>query len=165
MRHRLRETTGDSLALRQLLGRWLEKHPEVRTLSLFAALPGEPDLLALPELHPDRRWLFPRVDGDLLTFHQVTDPHRELLAGAFGIREPAAGTPVVPVGEIDAFLCPGLAFDARGGRLGRGRGFYDRMLAGARPDALKLGIGFAFQVVEDTCAEAHDVRMDEVLTQ
>ena len=50
-----------------------------------------------------------------------------------------------------------------GGRLGRGRGFYDRMLAKARPDALKLGICFEIQLVADTFPEPHDVRMDHVI--
>jgi 5-formyltetrahydrofolate cyclo-ligase len=77
--------------------------------------------------------------------------------------EPLPCLPELPVARIDAFFCPGLAFDSHGGRLGRGRGFYDRMLAQARPDALKVGVCFPRQLVSDTCPEAHDVRMDELV--
>ncbi|RYD45106.1 MAG: 5-formyltetrahydrofolate cyclo-ligase, partial [Verrucomicrobiaceae bacterium] len=95
-----------------------------------------------------------------LTFHTGEN----LAEGSFGIMEPAEGSPEVAVEEIDAFLCPGLAFDRKGGRLGRGRGFYDRLLAKAREDAVKIGLCHGFQMVEDTFSEEHDVRMDEVFT-
>lgn len=133
-------------------------------MAIFAALPGEPDLLPLVEHHPERRWVLPRVDGDFLTFHPVTDPENELISGAFGIREPRPDSTIIPIHEIDAFLCPGLAFDSSGNRLGRGRGFYDRMLEQARPDAHKLGVCFPFQVVADTFPEPHDIRMDALIT-
>lgn len=164
MRKRLREQDGDAADLRDAIRHWLSLHPESTTISLFAALPGEPDLLPLIELHPERRWVLPRVDGDALTFHAVTIPDNDLHLGAFNIREPLSSSPRVPVAEIDLFLCPGLAFDLQGNRLGRGRGFYDRMLAQARPDAFKLGVCFPFQIVADTFSEPHDIRMDGLIT-
>ncbi|WP_338287607.1 5-formyltetrahydrofolate cyclo-ligase [Luteolibacter sp. LG18] len=163
MRRRLRETPGDSAALREAIGRWLADHPDARVIAAFAALPGEPDLLPLVALHPERIWVFPTVRGEHLTFHPVTDTARDFEAGAFGIREPSPSLPETPAREIDAFLCPGLAFSPTGGRLGRGRGFYDRMLALARPDTVKLGVCFPFQIVENTFAEAHDIPMDGIL--
>ena len=132
-------------------------------ISAFAALPGEPDLLPLLAEFPDRQWIFPRVENDRLMLHPVADPSRDLLPGAFGIREPSPALPVIDVTAIDAFLCPGLAFDRNGGRLGRGRGFYDRLLAQARPNARKLGIAFSFQLVDDTFPEPHDMRMEKIL--
>ncbi|OYV04807.1 MAG: 5-formyltetrahydrofolate cyclo-ligase [Verrucomicrobiales bacterium VVV1] len=164
MRERLREHAGDSAALRDAIRRWLSEHPECRTVAIFAALPGEPDLLPLVTLHPERRWVLPKVQGDALSFHEVTAPEHELITGAFGIREPRADSPLVAIPEIDVFLCPGLAFDLLGNRLGRGRGFYDRMLEMARPDALKLGVCFPFQLVDDTFLEPHDIRMDGLIT-
>ena len=163
MRGLLREHTHDSATVREAVSRWLVAHPEVRTISAFAALPGEPDLLPLLTEFPDRQWIFPRVENAFLRLHPVDDPSTDLLPGAFGIREPSPALPVVDVTAIDAFLCPGLAFDSKGGRLGRGRGFYDRLLAQARPDARKLGIAFPFQLVADTFPEPHDMRMEEVL--
>ena len=143
---------------------WLAAQPALTTIAVFAALPGEVDLSELVIRHPERRWVYPRVNGNDLTFHAVTDPSAELSTGAFGIREPSSSLAPVAIGRIDVFLCPGLAFDARGGRLGRGRGFYDRMLAGARADALKIGVCFARHLVPDTFPEPHYVQMNAVVS-
>jgi 5-formyltetrahydrofolate cyclo-ligase len=164
MRRVLRENEHDSLPVRRALDDWLSQQPGLRTIAVFAALPGEPDLAELTTAHPERRWVYPRVDGDELVFHIVTNPARELMSGAYGILEPSPALAIVPLLEIDAFICPGLAFDHNGGRLGRGKGFYDRMLANAREDALKIGVCFAFQIVPDTHSETHDILMNEVVT-
>lgn len=164
MRRRLRDHAHDSGLVRAAISRWLDAHPAIRTVAAFAALPGEPDLLPLIATHPGHRWIYPRVEGDHLTLHLIQSPSYDLLPGAFGIREPSPALPTIPVDAIDAFLCPGLAFDRRGGRLGRGRGFYDRLLEHARPDALKLGVAFPFQLVDNTFSEPHDIHMDEIVT-
>jgi 5-formyltetrahydrofolate cyclo-ligase len=164
MRLLMREMPADPQAIHPLIGAWLSAHPERRTIAVFSALPGEVDLTEIVVSNPGRSWAWPRVEGDDLHFHQVENPDAQLMPGAFGIREPSADLPVTAVERIDAFFCPGLAFDPRGGRLGRGRGFYDRMLAKARPDALKIGVCFPWQIVADTFPEAHDVIMDEVLS-
>ncbi len=142
---------------------WLEAHTAPKTIAAFAALSGEVDLMDVISRHPERRWVFPRVEGNGLCFHAVGNPNVDLTTGAFGVREPSPALPVVEIAEIDAFLCPGLAFDANGGRLGRGKGFYDRMLAKARPDALRIGICFQAQRVDDTFSEPHDIAMDVVI--
>lgn len=163
MRHLLRDHPQDSRPIHRILDAWLARRPALQTFAVFSPLPGEIDLMELTANHPDRRWAYPRVTGKNLTFHIVKTPATELATGAFGILEPPPDLPEIPVAEIDAFFCPGLAFDASGGRLGRGKGFYDRMLAHARPDALKIGIGFTCQIVADTHAEPHDIHMDEVI--
>lgn len=154
----------DSVPVCEAARRWLAARPALRTVALFAALPEEVDLLPLVAWDPSRRWVFPRVCGDDLRFHEVRDVARDLLHGTLGIREPSPALPRVPLREIDAFLCPGLAFDPKGGRLGRGRGYYDRALASARPDAVKLGICHPVQRVADTFPQDHDVTMDEVIS-
>lgn len=165
MRRILLDEPPDSRTVCAALDRWFENHPGLRTIAVFAALPGEVDLSNFVQQHPDRRWVYPRIAGDDLVFHAVKHPAMELIQGPFGVREPFPTLPEVAIGDIDAFLCPGLAFDARGGRLGRGRGFYDRMLEGARPDALKIGVCFAHQIVEDTFPEPHDIHMDKVVSE
>ncbi len=117
------------------------------------------ELTEVCKTYPHLRWVYPKVTGHHLTFH----PGDSLQPGAYGILEPVDGSAEVPLEEIDAFICPGLAFDPAGHRLGRGRGFYDRLLAQARPDALKVGVCFPFQIVPDTFPEPHDVIMDEVI--
>ena len=152
-----RETPPDHACM--ALAQWLIAHPALRTIAIYSPLPGEVDLSILLQQRPDLHWVYPRVRGESLTFHSGGN----LLPGSFGILEPAEGSPEIAVCDIDAFICPGLAFDPRGGRLGRGRGFYDRVLANARNDALKIGVCFDSQIVPDTFAEAHDVHMDVVI--
>ena len=64
--------------------------------------------------------------------------------------------------KIDLALVPGMAFDAAGHRLGRGKGYYDRFL-GEHPHIYKIGVCFPFQRVAEVPSEAHDVVMDEVI--
>lgn len=134
-----------------------------KCIAIYSALPDEPSITALLDDLPRHRWLLPRVKEDHLIFHHVMDTSRDLRPGAFGILEPLPHLPIMTVTEIDIFVCPGLAFDIHGGRLGRGRGFYDRVLSGAREDALKIGVGFGCQMVRDTFAEKHDISMNTVI--
>ena len=164
MRQAMLAHSRDSGPLCDAAFHWLADHSFLQVIAVFAALPGEPDLTELVASHPDRKWVYPKVVGEHLAFHVVEDPAADLSPGAFGILEPVTGLPEIPIGEIDAFICPGLAFDAKGGRLGRGRGFYDRMLSMARPGAVRVGICFDHQLVPDTFPEAHDVMMDQVIS-
>jgi 5-formyltetrahydrofolate cyclo-ligase len=162
IRQELRDADPDPSTVVESLHHWLLKHPDIATITTFSPLPGEVDLTPLAAAHPDRRWVYPRVLGEHLTFHAISHPQSQLVPGAFGILEPPAHMPTVGIGEIDAFFCPGLAFDRHGGRLGRGKGFYDRILASARPDALKIGVCFPCQIVDNTHSQSHDIHMDAV---
>lgn len=164
MRQLMPDPPPDSAPACAALDAWIRDQPNLRTLAVFAALPGEVSLLEFITRHPEIRWAYPRVLSDQLVFHAVKNPQTDLLPGNFGIAEPSPTLPEIPAREIDAFLCPGLAFDASGGRLGRGKGFYDRILATARPGALKIGVCFPGQLVPDTFSEPHDVRMDRVIS-
>lgn len=150
----------------RMVAAWLAARPALQKVALFSALPGEPDLLPLLTSVGGREWCFPRVHGNgVMMLHRVDDARRDLRPGAFGVREPSPDAPEVAVADVDAFLCPGLAFDPQGGRLGRGLGYYDRLLAGARDDARIAGVCFACQRVDNTFAMPHDVRMHEVLCE
>ncbi len=93
----------------------------------------------------------------------MRNPSEELVPGAYNILEPREGLDKFAPEKIDLFLCPGLGFDPHGGRIGRGMGFYDRVLELARPDAVKLGVCFGFQLVEEVEMEDHDIRMNGVI--
>jgi len=164
MRRILRAEPLDSEPVCEAARRWLLAHPGLLTVALYAALPGEVDILSLVASDPSRHWVFPRVSGEDLVFHEVRDVANDLALDSGTIREPSPALPHVPIPEIDVFFCPGLAFDLNGGRLGRGRGYYDRALASAHPDALKVGICHPIQCVADTFRQAHDVAMDQVIT-
>lgn len=108
---------------------------------------------------------YPRVNDDSkqLSFHRVALD--ELTPSRFGLREPQAQAPTVEIGEVAAFIVPGLAFDRAGGRIGWGRGYYDATFAAAAPSALRLGFGFACQMVEQVAREAHDVALHIIITE
>ena len=78
------------------------------------------------------------------------------------MREPAAHCAEVPLNRLDLVLVPGVAFDARGGRLGRGKGFYDRLLAAVR--GTKCGVAFDEQIVDAVPNGPLDIRLNCILT-
>ena len=106
-----------------------------------------------------KRFYLPRVNGvnlDILPFERTS-----LHLRAFSIEEPDGDDPT-DISEIELIVVPGVAYDPEGNRVGRGKGYYDRLLAGAR--ATKIGIAYDFQVVDSIEAEPHDVRVDVVIT-
>ena len=91
-------------------------------------------------------------------------PEQKLIAGPHGVPEPVAWQAVAPQ-TVDLVVVPGMAFDRQGGRLGYGKGYYDRILAACRASCCKVGVGYAWQVVTNTLPLAsHDVRMDLIVT-
>ena len=100
--------------------------------------------------------------GDDLEIRIYTAPE-DLATGAYGIKEPT-GKLFTDYTTIDFIAVPGVAFDRNGNRLGRGKGYYDRLLPRI-PQAYKVGICFKFQIVEEIPAEPFDIRMDEIITQ
>jgi 5-formyltetrahydrofolate cyclo-ligase len=116
-------------------------------------------------LHQGKILLLPRVNlqKGSLDLYRV----RDLRVGTWGIREPRPDRCVrVDPHAIDFVLVPGLAFDARGGRLGYGGGFYDKLLAhGLSPCAWLVAGAFKSQMVEKVPVDGHDVPMDVVVTE
>ncbi len=129
---------------------------------LYHSLPDEVDTHAfIRRWSARKRILLPVVKGDDLELRLYTGDDR-LTEGAFHIDEPT-GTAFTDYAAIDLAVIPGVAFDRQGNRLGRGKGYYDRLLPRI-PTAYKLGLCFPFQVLNQIPAEAHDIPMDEVLT-
>ena len=93
---------------------------------------------------------------------RVECPIAELPRGRYGIPEPALSCARVPMAELDLILIPGLAFDSRGCRLGRGGGYYDRLLEAIV--GTKCGIGFDEQLRAEVPIESHDILLDCVVT-
>jgi 5-formyltetrahydrofolate cyclo-ligase len=137
-----------------------------RRVLLFAPLPGEPDL--------DLLWLNAGLAGKLCAYPRVNAGQMDLLAVSaladlqptrWGLREPPlAGSDRVTLAELDLVLVPGLAFAQNGGRLGRGGGFYDRLLAAKSAATAAVGVAYDFQFAANLPLAAHDVTMNMILT-
>jgi 5-formyltetrahydrofolate cyclo-ligase len=141
----------------------LPRWQDARVVAAYSALPGEPDLRPLGWTGR-KTVLLPRVDGDDLVFHAVGEAG-QLKPGAFGVMEPdPAKCPACDPREAEIIFIPGVAFTADGQRLGRGRGFYDRLLAVLPPNILRVGVCFPGQIVPDMPDEPHDEEVDIVLS-
>lgn len=128
---------------------------------IYHSLPDELSTISFLRKWNGRKHFFlPRVNGvnlDLLPYIES-----ELEKGAFDIEEPT-GSNLADVEDIDLMIIPAVAFDRRGNRLGRGKGFYDRLLSTTK--ATKVGVGYEFQLMDELPSESHDVPMDMVITQ
>lgn len=142
------------------------RHPvfqRANTVLLYHSLPDEPDTHALLRAWCRRkRLLLPVVCGNALAL-RVYSPETLMTEGAFHISEPA-GPDFTDFSAIDLALIPGVAFDARGRRLGRGGGYYDRLLSHpAFRSVYKVGLCFEFQHYVELPTEPHDIAVDEVV--
>ena len=132
----------------------------------FAPVSNEVDVWPLLEeaIHTGKTAALPRFDSADQSYVacRIQNFQNEIVAGEFGIREPAARCAEIPLGKFDLVLVPGVAFDLRGCRLGRGRGFYDRLLAEVR--GIKCGVALDEQIVNEVPAGTLDVQVDFILT-
>ena len=169
-KQRLRQTlrahpaTGDSRAICQniLESDWFSR---AETVMAYAAMKTEPNLdMVLEEiLRQGKTLVLPRCEaGDQLSGRIVQDLSQRI-PGMFGILEPPPAAPVADKTSIDLILVPGMAFDWEGGRLGRGKGYYDRYLRdyGGRT----LGVCFRSALLEQVPMDSHDCRVDAVVTE
>jgi len=154
---------------RALLARFpcLPGFAEARSVLLFvSALPEEPQTSELFSLAYEMKKdvLCPRVDKPArrLRLYRVFDPAKELSRGVLGIPEPRPDLPEFSPAAVDWVLVPGLAFDERGFRLGRGGGYYDRLLALLRPDAICWAVCMSCQLVTELPVEPHDAPLNGV---
>lgn len=133
---------------------------ELDTWSLVAEVQARRKTLVLPRIDRQR---------DTLAMHIVRDCARELAVNGWGIREPRPDVcrPAMPL-EVDFILVPGVAFDARGGRLGYGKAYYDRLFHSlAREGAVPFTVAGAFdvQIVDRVPIDAHDVAVPRIVTE
>lgn len=149
----------------------LGRVPEVRdanTILLYAPLPDELDVwpalrtlrdagkrIVLPKCRPQER--------ELICI-EVADLKSDLVRGSFDILEPRSDDGI-DMGELDAIIVPARAFDREANRLGRGAGYYDRLLGKMQLDAFTCGIAFDCQIFEAVPTAAHDIPLDAVVTE
>ena len=113
--------------------------------------------------YKEKTILLPCVDGDDLRLRQYTGPECLVEGEQFGIGEPT-GPEYTTLDKVEMIIVPGVAFDKQNNRMGRGRGFYDRLLK-STPNAYKVGVAFDFQMVENVPTEPFDVAMNTVISE
>jgi 5-formyltetrahydrofolate cyclo-ligase len=134
-------------------------------VAIFAPMEHEPDIELLWKHAEGKTMCYPTIRQGGLDFIGVAGPE-SVTIGQFGFREPVFDQArVIPPDTFDLVLVPGAAFTANGDRLGRGGGFYDRLLSSPGFRAFKVGVCFDRQVLNEVPVEAHDQRVHRVVTE
>lgn len=143
--------------------------PQLRSahaILFFAPLPDELDVWPLLEksLAAGKTSALPFFDAtsDSYSARIIQRLETDIVTGKFGVREPAANCAPISFEQLHLVLVPGMAFDLHGRRLGRGRGFYDRLLE--KVSGIKCGVCLDFQIVENLPAEPHDAKVGFIAT-
>jgi 5-formyltetrahydrofolate cyclo-ligase len=143
--------------------------PQLRsahTILFYAPLSDELDVWLLLEklLKTEKVSALPAFDGATQSYsaRRVKNLETDIFTGKFGVSEPLASCEEIPLNKFDLVLAPGVAFDSSGNRLGRGMGFYDRILSNA--SGVKCGVAYDFQLLDKIPAEAHDAKVNFIFT-
>ncbi|MBR4506358.1 MAG: 5-formyltetrahydrofolate cyclo-ligase [Bacteroidales bacterium] len=144
----------------------LQQFEKARVVLLYWSMADEVQTHNFVERwYKEKTMLLPCVDGDNLKLRRYTGPECMVAGEQFGIGEPSPQTPEwTDLDAVDMIVVPGVAFDHNGNRMGRGRGFYDRLLK-STPNAVKVGVAYDFQMLDTIPTEPHDVKMDKVITE
>lgn len=172
LRRLLRRQLGDSVPARleksRALCARLLRHPRYvasRRVAIFDAMPVEPEVELLWELAP-REFFYPRVHGESLLVLPVLHPRELHLAAGGKFSEPALPAKLPEqLPELDVIILPGLGFTREGARLGRGGGYYDRLLAQLPASTWRVGVCFSSQLCQQLPLEPHDMPLHAVATE
>jgi len=137
---------------------------KAETICLYMSTPDEVDTkpLLAAALNADKTVVFPRVDKDRLVLHRVRSV-TDFAGGAYHILEPKRSTQIADPASVDLFIIPGIVFDWEGYRIGYGKGYYDRLLAGISVPI--IGLAYAIQMVAQVPHTSYDVPMTMVVTE
>ena len=101
-----------------------------------------------------------------VTLLKVDNPEKELKPGPRGVLEPdPSRCKIVPIDRIDIAIIPGVAFDEKGGRIGTGRGYYDRLIPKLTITTRKVALTFEDQILQQVPIESHDKHVDIIITE
>ncbi len=136
------------------------------TILFYASLSGEVQTKGMIEhaLSIGKRVALPKISGERMSLHKIST-WDELEKNGMGIPEPKANSREIPLKEIDLILLPGIAFDRTGNRLGRGKGYYDRLLSEADKKVSKIAAAFSFQIVDSVPTATNDRKIHKIITE
>ncbi len=137
------------------------------TVMMYMALPQEVQTMQIiaQARQLQKRVAVPVISGDHLRAVELSDDLAQLRRGRFGILEPYGTQSVIQPQEIGYIAVPGVAFDSRGGRLGFGKGYYDRFLGQLPATTYRCGLAFGIQVVSCVPQGSHDLCMHGIVTE
>ena len=161
-------------AIGQCVSQRLLALPVVRQATVLAAYAAMADEIPIEEVIEDKlrqggKVVMPRYDAAARCYRMVAiaNPEKDLARGHYGIREPRPELfpedPAALRGMDTVWLVPGLAFDPQGHRLGRGAGYYDRLLAGVAGP--RIGVAQDWQILPAVPAEPHDAILTMVVSE
>lgn len=141
-----------------------ERLGNASTVMMYYPLGDEVDVAPVIEqlAESGKTVVLPQVMGEAEMVLRRYTGKADLQEGAYGIMEPC-GEIFSDYEAIDVAIIPGMAFDRRGNRLGRGKGYYDRFLPLLLTRVYKIGVCFPFQLLDDIPVEEHDISMDTVI--
>jgi 5-formyltetrahydrofolate cyclo-ligase len=135
---------------------YVEGENEVRTKNILKRALTISKILVLPAFEPER------FKTSIL---KVDHLDKDLQPGPRGMAQPnPARCKLVPVQKIDIAIIPGLAFDEKGGRIGSGRGYYDRLIPELPATTRKVALAFEEQIIPQVPSESHDKHVDIIIT-
>lgn len=143
----------------------LEAFQSAKTVALYMAIGGEVDLDPLfPECWKSGKHTCVPVFNAAAGIYEMAEitSETDFITGHYGIREPVSPA-LCSMDKIDLIAVPGMAFDRKGRRLGRGGGYYDRLLAGY--SGVSAALAFDFQILPAIPAEPHDRPVDTLVTE
>lgn len=146
----------------------LVQYRDARAVALYSPVQNEVDTSALlsDALKLGKKVFYPKLSlAGMSRFARIGSP-AELVAGRYGILEPVGSDALAPAdGESLIVFVPGLLFDRHGNRIGRGGGWYDRVLGGLGDRGFFVGLAYEFQLVDDLPTESWDQRVHGIITE
>ena len=129
---------------------------EVETIDMIKRACAKGKKVAVPAILKDKKMIIPTL---------IRNCEEDLELGPYGIKHPKSNrTARINVDELDLVVVPGIAFDKKGHRLGRGAGYYDRFLARLPKDVPTVGLAFDFQMVNVLPHQDHDIPVSRVIS-
>ncbi len=148
----------------------LTEFKKANTILIYLSKDGEveTDHLLVRAFELGKRVCVPVVDRKKEELHvsELPGPEVEFRLGPFGIREPAKEhLNFISPDQVDLVVTPGLAFDRQGGRIGYGKGYYDRLLSRLGVQVPRIALAFDFQVLDAVPQDESDIRVNAVITE
>lgn len=138
------------------------QNKDIQRIHTYLPMRNEIDVFPLLDqlLHLEKEIFAPKTLKQRQLEHYRYSGRKHLEKGLFKTFHPIGNTPYT--GTFDLIIVPGLAFSKSGKRLGYGGGYYDNFLS-QHPDALKIGVAYAFQLLKDIPTEPHDAILDKII--